>query len=345
MALSLLRGINSWLRFSIDAVFAPLPFKYRWRLLLLQPVTVLTYALKTVPYLLNSPFKAEWILVEGGKSFRIIVFQSKTESTELKPLHVSIHGGAFLGGLPEYNAELCEQICTKTGAVVISISYRYAPKYPFPAAIDDVDAIMNYLKDNAATKYGANPELITLSGLSAGGNLALATTLQPHFHSPSPTSIKGAVTFYASIDLRLKPDDKPKPPGFPPKDPSAVFMPLFDSYPGPVRFQNMDNPRLNPILAPIDKLPENLLLIIPTVDILLHEQLTFLERVQEEAAGNPKHKDRQFKAILIEGQFHGWAELPSFNEKMRGSKNRAFNACVDFIANVHQKYGVVNEES
>ena len=44
----------------------------------------------------------------------------------------------------------------------------------------------------------------------------------------------------------------------------------------------MENPRLSPIVADIDTLPENMLLIIPAIDILLHEQLTFVERVKKD---------------------------------------------------------------
>ena len=104
-----------------------------------------------------------------------------------------------MGGIPEYNAELSNEICKGTGAVVVSISYRYAPKYVFPAAIDDVDEILCYLRENAKEKYGADPCLMTVSGLSAGGNLALAAAQQPECHAPSPTSIKAAVTFYAVV--------------------------------------------------------------------------------------------------------------------------------------------------
>jgi hypothetical protein len=86
-----------------------------------------------------------------------------------------------------------------------------------------------------------------------------------------------------------------------------VLFPLFDSYAGPVRAQNIENPRLSPILAKLDTLPEDILLIVPTVDILLHEELTFVERLKKEAAGDPKkHSNRRLETLMIEGQFHGW---------------------------------------
>jgi len=102
-------------------------------------------------------------------------------------------------GLPEDNAELCNKVCEETGAVVVSISYRYAPKHVFPAAIDDVDEILCHLRENAEKKYGADPCLMTVSGSSAGGNLAMAAAQQVDCHAPSPTSLKAAVILYGVV--------------------------------------------------------------------------------------------------------------------------------------------------
>lgn len=92
-----IRSLHSWFRPAIDALFAPnLTWSIRWRLLLLQPLTTLTYALKTVPYLFSSAYRTEWIRPEAAdRPFRVIIFRPKQKTTKLKPLHVSIHGGAF----------------------------------------------------------------------------------------------------------------------------------------------------------------------------------------------------------------------------------------------------------
>ena len=51
------------------------------------------------------------------------------------------------------------------------MSYRLAPKYPFPAAIHDVKAAIRWLRANAK-KYGVDPDRIGVMGSSAGGHLA-----------------------------------------------------------------------------------------------------------------------------------------------------------------------------
>jgi acetyl esterase/lipase len=114
-------------------------------------------------------------------------------------LHLDVHGGAFLGGLPESDAYFCDALAQQTGAVVISVSYRYAPVHAFPAAIDDVDAVVRYLQTHAAERFGADPELLTVSGFSAGGNLVLAGSQAVGCHGLASTAMKASVTFYAPV--------------------------------------------------------------------------------------------------------------------------------------------------
>jgi len=245
------------------------------------------------------------------------VFKSPSptgDENRLRPLHLDCHGGAFVGGLPESDAAFCARVAQETGAIVISTTYRYAPKHHFPAAIDDVEAVVAYLREHAKERYGADPSLMTVSGFSAGGNLALAASLSVS------GAVKAAVTFYSSVDMRFKPWEKPKPPGFPPKDPLAFLLPLFDSYPGPVRAENMSNPRLSPILGDMEDLPENILMVIPGIDILVHEQITFIQRLTEEAAGAPKETRRRFETFYDEKAFHGYLECKSTVRSTRGEK-------------------------
>lgn len=88
-----------------------------------------------------------------------------------------------------------------------------------------------------------------------------------------------------------------------------MLFPLFDSYPAAARAANMENPRLSPIVAHIDKLPQDMLLIIAGIDILLHEQLTFVERVKAdlEKAGIDE-AERKIAWKVYEEGFHGWLE-------------------------------------
>jgi acetyl esterase/lipase len=260
---------------------------------------------------------------------RFLIFKSNAKKSiegKLRPLHLNMHGGAFLGGCPEMDADFCSRLATETGAVVISTSYRYAPRHVFPAAVDDVDAIVSHLQKHAVEKYGADPMLMTMSGFSAGGHLALAACQQESCQMPAPTSIKGMVTYFAPVEMRIRPREKPKPNNFPTIDPLFFLEPLFYCYASPKIKENMENPRLNPVLAKLETLPENILLIIPTMDILLHEQLTLLKRLQEEAANDDRHAKRKIEGKLYEDQLHGWTSCKSnLNEIYKNTSLRYFS--------------------
>jgi acetyl esterase/lipase len=86
------------------------------------------------------------------------------------PAILCIHGGGFRAGKREGYDNLCIRLAER-GYVALTVSYRLAPKYPFPAAIHDVKAAVRWVRANAA-KYRIDPERIGVTGGSAGGHLA-----------------------------------------------------------------------------------------------------------------------------------------------------------------------------
>jgi acetyl esterase/lipase len=92
------------------------------------------------------------------------------------PAVICIHGGGFRAGDRQSYDGLIKKLA-KNGYVAITVTYRLAPKYQFPAAIYDVKAAVRWLRANAA-KYHVDPDRIGVTGGSAGGHLAqfLGTT-------------------------------------------------------------------------------------------------------------------------------------------------------------------------
>ena len=86
------------------------------------------------------------------------------------PVIVCIHGGGFRAGSREGFNGLCQQLA-KHGYVAVTVSYRLAPKYPFPAAIHDVKAAVRWVRANAE-KYNIDAGRVGTTGGSAGGHLA-----------------------------------------------------------------------------------------------------------------------------------------------------------------------------
>lgn len=83
---------------------------------------------------------------------------------------MQLHGGGFVSGLQgQYRkmAGLYSEI--SGGAAVLSVDYRLAPAYPFPAALFDAFAAFDWLLANGYTE-----NRIFLAGDSAGGGLAMS---------------------------------------------------------------------------------------------------------------------------------------------------------------------------
>lgn len=86
------------------------------------------------------------------------------------PAVVCIHGGGFRAGKRESYDALTIKLAER-GYVAVTVSYRLAPKYPFPAAIHDTKAAVRWLRAHAK-QYHIDPDRIGTTGGSAGGHLA-----------------------------------------------------------------------------------------------------------------------------------------------------------------------------
>lgn len=94
----------------------------------------------------------------------------RAEGLKNAPIVVFIHGGAYVAGNRSVNAEVYGNVATyfaRNGMLGVNATYRLAPEARWPAAVEDVGAVVKWLQQNAA-KYGGDPKRITLIGHSAG---------------------------------------------------------------------------------------------------------------------------------------------------------------------------------
>ncbi len=99
------------------------------------------------------------------------------DRSALRPAVLWFHGGGYVLGGYEDNADLLEGFVVDTGCVAYSVEYRLAPEHPFPAALDDAIAAIDYVTFNSA-QLGVDMSRIALAGGSAGGGLAACAALR-----------------------------------------------------------------------------------------------------------------------------------------------------------------------
>jgi acetyl esterase/lipase len=123
------------------------------------------------------------------------------------PAVVCIHGGGFRAGTRDGYDGLIKKLADH-GYVAVTVTYRLAPKYKFPAAVYDVKAAVRWLRANAE-KYHIDPQSIGAMGGSAGGHLAQflgVTADQKEFegdgsHADQSSRVACVVNFYGPSDF------------------------------------------------------------------------------------------------------------------------------------------------
>ena len=122
----------------------------------------------------------------------------------LKPLVVVIYGGAWRGG-DATQAENVSKALASRGFAVAAIDYRHAPRFQYPAQLEDVHRGISLLRDSALA-WKLNAEHIALLGRSSGGHLAELAA-----YKPGAPPVRAVVALYAPHDLIQGYRDLPSP--------------------------------------------------------------------------------------------------------------------------------------
>ncbi|KAI1908018.1 hypothetical protein LOZ53_004635 [Ophidiomyces ophidiicola] len=247
------------------------------------------------------------------------------------PVVVNFHGGGFCLGRATDDVRWAHIVNKTANAVVVSVDYRLAPEHPFPAAVDDgVDALL-YLQDHAE-ELSLDTTRITLTGFSAGGNLAFSVPLrlQSHFtelgydsaNSSRPDLLRNdsthklltattnthpnmqivsIVSWYPILDFVLSREIRRNRCAFPGKSLSPVLTDLFDNSYLP---DHVD--RASPFASPIhasdqmlaDALPHDVFIYMCEWDMLLHEGKQFVQRLENQG--------KKVRSMMIEQSKHAW---------------------------------------
>lgn len=121
-----------------------------------------------------------------------------------------LHGGGYIIGSPDTHRGITGHLARASGQTIIAPDYRLAPEHPFPAALDDAEAVYDGL-----LKEGHDPASIAIAGDSAGGGLTIA------------------------LAMRLRDKGRPLPASL------TVFSPWVD-----LTHQQLYSPECEPVLQP-----------------------------------------------------------------------------------------------
>lgn len=97
------------------------------------------------------------------------VMRAQVNNTEAATM-LYLHGGGYIACSPETHRPLAASLTRRLRGSAYVPSYRLAPEFPFPAALDDARAAYRHLVEVCDIA----PNRIVLAGDSAGGGLALA---------------------------------------------------------------------------------------------------------------------------------------------------------------------------
>lgn len=136
---------------------------------------------ETLPTSLPDTLKAE-IDVGYGKTpeqaLKMDVYRPKAGGDKL-PVCVLVHGGGWTGGDKERFTPLAIALAER-GYVVANIEYRFGGVAKYPAAVQDCNAAVRFVRANAK-RFGADPNRIGAWGGSAGGHLVGLMAAAPSF--------------------------------------------------------------------------------------------------------------------------------------------------------------------
>jgi acetyl esterase len=112
---------------------------------------------------------------------------------------VYYHGGGFVLYRLDSHDNVCRRLCKMNNCIVVSVDYRLAPEYTFPAAHDDAFAALQWVRQNISS-FGGNAEDLVVAGDSAGGNLSACVA---HRCKEKNIPLKAQILIYPWIDGRL----------------------------------------------------------------------------------------------------------------------------------------------
>jgi acetyl esterase len=139
------------------------------------------------------------LATHGRESVPVRIYRPIGPSGAL-PTVVFFHGGGFVLGSIELMDDIARKLCRDLDSVVVSVDYRLAPEFPFPAAHNDALTATIWALDNAGSLGGAK-SCVAVAGESAGANLAASAAMMLRDRGLPLARIKAQLLIVPGADM------------------------------------------------------------------------------------------------------------------------------------------------
>ena len=218
----------------------------------------------------------------------------RPETSGPVPTVVLVHGGGWVIGDLETHDNMARSICRDCRAVVVSVDYRLAPEFPFPAAVDDAIAATLWAAERLDDLGG--DDRLAVAGDSAGGNLAAVVCQQ--LRDRGGPALAGQLLVYPATDVS---GDYPSRV----ENSEGYFLELatmawFINHYAPDR-STYDDPRLSPLKADdLSGLPPAVV-VTAEFDPLRDEGEAYAARLREAGVATQVRR--------FDGMIHGFFDM------------------------------------
>ena len=160
----------------------------------------MTFALPRLLLLVLCVFHAAWsreikdIEFARPDGFSLTLDAWRPDDSRVRGAVILVHGGGWEAGDKRTYIGPWFSALTAAGIPWFTINYRLAPRFPHPAAVEDIEAAVSWVRAYAR-EYQVNPDRIVLMGESAGGHLAALAALR------GKVKVAGLVSFYGVHDI------------------------------------------------------------------------------------------------------------------------------------------------
>ncbi|PLB55189.1 alpha/beta-hydrolase [Aspergillus steynii IBT 23096] len=234
---------------------------------------------------------------------------------QVGPVLINFHRGGFV--IPAHGSDdsFCRKVSERTGYTVIDVGYRLAPEHPFPAAHEDAEDAITWVRSQRET---FDTSKVALSGFGAGGSivLSLASVVYP------PSAFHCAIAFYPTVDWTIDPGAKMAPnPHGPPI--SAWMMRLFKNavFQGQV---NLADPYVSPLCAAPERFPPRVMIVTADGDRLAPEGNELGRRLELKGGG-------RVIPLQVKRCSHAFDKTAQEGSPQKTEKRNAYFLAVDML--------------